>query len=110
MIKILSSQIAGSVDIKSFKATYHAELIFSDSDELFYKTGPASYIYLFRYGVVAFSNPLDSQVISFIGSVSPFCNNFFNYELTEEFIVETDAPENKFGYNKIELMKITPEM
>lgn len=105
MIKILSSQIADSIDIKLLKAAYDQKLVYSNSDELFYEIGINQYIYVFRYGVVAFSNPDETTVSTFTGFAAPCCKNFFDYKLTEEFLVETGAAENKFGYNKIELIK-----
>ena len=105
MIQILSSQIADSIDIKQLKAAYDQKLIHSDSDELFYEIGHDQYIYVFRYGVVAFSNAEEKQISSFTKFAAPYCKNFFDYKLTEEFLVETNASENKFGYNKIELVK-----
>jgi uncharacterized Rmd1/YagE family protein len=105
MLKILSSQIADSIDIKSFKAAYQQNLIHSDSDELFYQVGPFEYIYVFRYGVVAFCNYAEKDVKAFTDFAAPFCKNAFNYQLTEEFLVDTNAQENKFGYNKFELVK-----
>ena len=35
----------------------------------------------------------------------PYLRNILSKELTEELVVEKNAPENKFGYNKIELVK-----
>lgn len=106
MLKIVSSQIADSIDIKALKgAEYNKNLIHSDSDELFYVIGPDQYIYVFRYGVVAFSNLDEKNAKAFLAFAAPYCKNFFNYELTEEFLVETNAAENKFGHNKIDLVK-----
>jgi required for meiotic nuclear division protein 1 len=109
MLKILSAQIADSIDIKSLKAAYTYKLIHSDSDELFYQVGADQYIYVFRYGVVAFSNHEASDIRAFISFVTPYSKNAFDYELTEEFSVETNASENKFGYNKIELIRTSSE-
>ncbi|HEY0030930.1 MAG TPA: RMD1 family protein [Bacteroidia bacterium] len=105
MIKILSSQIADSIDIKMLRAAYKQKLVHSDSDELFYELGTNQFIYIFRYGVVAFSNHDEKSMKEFIHFVAAYCKNFFDYELTEEFSVETNAPENKFGHNTIELAK-----
>jgi uncharacterized Rmd1/YagE family protein len=107
MLKILSCQIADSIDIKLFKAGYHEQLIYSNSDELFYQLGPGQYFYVSRYGVVTFSNYKEDAARSIIDFAAAYSKNFLNYaaDLTEELIVETNATENKFGYNKIELVK-----
>jgi required for meiotic nuclear division protein 1 len=62
MLKILSSQIADSIDIKLFKSACKQPLLHSGSDELFYEIGPDKYVFVFRYGVVAFCNHEEQEV------------------------------------------------
>lgn len=109
MLKIVSSQIADSIDIKALKAAFPETLLHSDSDELFYETGPYQYIYVFRYGVIAFSNYEEHEIKAFIDFASTFCRNRFELQLTDELLVETNATEIKFGHNKIELIKTSVE-
>jgi hypothetical protein len=47
MLKVISIQVADSIDIKSFKAFFTAEIYRSDADELFYRIGPEKYLYVF---------------------------------------------------------------
>jgi uncharacterized Rmd1/YagE family protein len=106
MLKVISSQIADSIDIKSFRAAFEKNLIHSDSDELFYETGPYRYVYVFRYGVVAFCNYDEESMKDFIRTAAPYCKNVFeNHQLTDEFWIETNAAKIRFGHNKIELIK-----
>ncbi|HEX8516533.1 MAG TPA: RMD1 family protein [Bacteroidia bacterium] len=105
MLKIISAQIADSIDIKTFRAANETNLIHSDSDELFYETGPYQYVYVFRYGVVAFCNYDEKAMAGFISTAAPYCKNAFEMQLNDEFFVETNATENKFGHNKIELIR-----
>lgn len=56
MLPVVSYQIADSIDVKSFKTTFSEGIYHSDADELFYKMGPESYVYVFKYGVVCFLN------------------------------------------------------
>ncbi len=104
MYKVLSIQISDNIYIKPFKSVCVFELAFSDADELFYKISPEKYVYVFRYGVVCFLNHNEEEITSFIKQLSPYCKNFFDPTLREEFEVETNTKENKFGYNKIEIM------
>jgi required for meiotic nuclear division protein 1 len=105
MMSIVHSlQIAESIDIKSFRQAYKAEPIYSDSDELFYKADDDQYIYIFRYGIVCFLNYEESKVKAFVKDIVPYCKNTIDYSLTEEFIIETNPTENKFGHNKVEVM------
>jgi len=104
MMTVLSYQIADSIDIKQFKAAFKAELYHSDADELFYQTGNQQYIYIFKYGVVCFLNYDAIRISAFLQLISSFCKNLFAEQLSEEFVIETEASENKIGYNKIEIV------
>src|SRR5688572_20822370 len=110
MFKVLSYQIADSIDIKAVKAAFKSELHYGDSDELFYKTEADQFVYIFKYGVVSFFHFPDIAVSSFFQFISPFCKNPFSENLSEEFQVETNASEIKIGYNKIELIKSDVEV
>jgi required for meiotic nuclear division protein 1 len=103
MLQVLSYQIADSIDIKSVKAFFKSEILHYDADELFYKTESSVYIYVFKYGVVCFLDCDESRIEGFLQLISPFCKNLFEKKLSEEFQIETDSKENKFGYNKIEI-------
>src|SRR5256714_6452337 len=104
MPRVLSYQIADSIDIKLFKAAFKAEIYHSDADELFYKTGSARFIYVFKYGVASFLDYDPIEISAFLQLIAPFCKNLFAEPLSEEFLIETNASENKFGYNKIEIV------
>jgi uncharacterized Rmd1/YagE family protein len=104
MMTVLSYQIADSIDVKQFKSAFKAELYHSDSDELFYKTGNQQFIYIFKYGVVCFLNYDAIRISAFLQLISSFCKNLFAEQLSEEFIIETEAKETKIGYNKIEII------
>ena len=104
MLQVHSYQIADSIDIKSFRAFFKAELSHNDADELFYTTSQDSFIYVFKYGVVCFLNYDETKVGQFLQLITPYCKNLFEEQLSEEFLIETGAKENKFGYNKIEIV------
>jgi len=102
--KVLSYQIADSIDIKGFKAAFKAELHYSDADELFYKTGFNEFIYIFKYGVVCFLNYDSIRITEFLRLITPYCKNSFDQSLTEEFEIHTNAGKNKIGFNSIEIV------
>lgn len=104
MYKVLSYQVADSIDIKSCKINFKAEMVHGDSEELFYRVSDERYIYLFKYGVVSFLNYDPVDISGFLLFISPFCKNQFIEPLSEEFIVETGAKESKVSYNKIEIV------
>jgi uncharacterized Rmd1/YagE family protein len=103
MFQVLSYQIADSIDIKQFKSAFKAELHYGDSDELFYKTEVDQFIYVFKYGVVSFFNYDAIGISGFLQLISGFCKNRFEENLSEEYEIETNARENRIGYNKIEV-------
>jgi uncharacterized Rmd1/YagE family protein len=101
--QVLSYQIADSIDVKTFKNIFKAELCYSDADELFYKIEAEQYIYVFKYGVVCFLNCDPIKISEFLRLVSDYCKNLFKESLTEEYTINTNAPENKIGYNQMEI-------
>jgi uncharacterized Rmd1/YagE family protein len=105
MLPVVSYQIADSIDVRAFRASYKEGIYHYDADELFYKTGESSFVYVFKYGVVCFMNYSEAERDAFLQRISVFCKNVFELKLSEEFEVETNAKENKFGYNKIEIVR-----
>jgi required for meiotic nuclear division protein 1 len=103
MYKVISYQIADSIDIKNLKAAFTGKLLYSDSDELFYVISEDRYVYIFKYGVVSFWNYAVVDSSSFLQFIEPFCKNRFTENLSDEFIVEPGARENKITHNKIEI-------
>ena len=103
MFQVLTYQVADSIDIKQFKSAFKAELYYSDSDELFYKLGDEQFIYVFKYGVVCFFNYDAIKISGFLQLISDFCKNRFEENLSEEYLIETNAKENRIGYNQIEV-------
>lgn len=104
MLNVISYQIADSIDIKSFRPVFKAEILHNDADEVFYKVDQESFLYVFKYGVICFLNCEQARIAEFFRQISPFCKNPFEQKLSEEFQIETNARENKFGYNKIEIV------
>jgi uncharacterized Rmd1/YagE family protein len=109
MNKVISYQVADSIDIKSLKASFKGTIYYSDSAELFYETGTDRYLSVFRYGVISFLNYEAGDISSFLQFISPFSKNFFDDHISDEFFVEAGAGQNKISYNKIEIMKADQE-
>ena len=103
-MKVLSYQITDSIDIKNFKNSFKAPVHFSDSDEIFYMTDQDKFISVFKYGVVSFLNYDEIKISEFIQFITPYCKNFSELKLTEEFEIEMGAKEIRFGFNKIEIV------
>ena len=110
MIRVYSYQVADTIDIKSFKNDFTAQLYYSDADELFYKMDNDQYVYIFKYGVVCFLGFDELKITEFVKFISQYCKNLATNKLWEEFIIETGTEETLIGYNKIEVTEITPEI
>ena len=103
MLSVKAFQIADSLDIRGFKEGFKAEVVYHDSDEIFFKVDGDAYIYVFKYGVVCFLNYPEKLIEVFFKLILPFSRNIFVHRLIEEFSIEPNAKENIFGYNKIEI-------
>ncbi len=110
MFKVFAFQISDSIDIKSFKAAFTAEIYFSDNDELFYEVAPHKFIYVFKYGVVCFLNHSEVEMSGFLQLISPFSRNPLKDRLSDEFEIETDAPKIHLGFNKVSITEHDTEM
>lgn len=102
--QVLSYQIADSIDIKTFKSAFKADLHFGDTDELFYIIEEGRYIYIFKYGVVCFLNYDAIKISEFLSLISSYCKNKFDHSLEEEFKIQTNAAKNKIGFNSIDII------
>lgn len=110
MLKVSSYQISDSIDIKTLKNDFTAQLLYSDADELFYKSEQEQYVYIFKYGVVCFLGYDELKIAEFIKFITQYCKNISETKLWEEFLIETNTEETKIGYNKIEIEKSEPEI
>jgi len=105
MLKIVAIQLADSIDIKQFRTAFPVEVQHADSEELFYSIAPQKLLYVFKYGIVCFLGYNEVEMLAFVQVISPYAKPLFDQRLSEEFDVETGAPENKAGYNKIEITR-----
>ena len=101
--KVISYQIADSIDVKQFSAFFKAEVYYSDPSELFYRMDTDRYVYVFKYGAVCFLNYDPVGISEFLRIIKPYCKNLFERSLTDEFLIETGARELRVGFNKIEV-------
>ena len=101
--KVVSYQVADSIDVKQFSSVFKEEVYFSDPAELFYKIASDQYLYVFKFGAICFLNYDEVRISEFLQLIKPFCKNLFGNILTDEFLIETGAKELRVGFNKIEV-------
>ncbi len=104
-LKVWSFQVADSIDIKLFKTAFTGNIHFADSEELFYHVDTFKYLYVFKYGIICFLGYDETEMSVFFQLITPYCKNYFDQRLSDQFDIETDAPTINYGYNKIEIPK-----
>ena len=108
--KVISFQVADSIDVKQFKNAFAASIHHADTDELFYHLEEHKYLYVFKYGLVCFLGYTETEMKAFLQEIADYCKNFFEQPLSDEFDIETGAPGINYGYNKIEIPQPDIEM
>src|SRR5436305_11885009 len=101
--KVISYQIADSIDIKQFCDAFKGELFYSDPSELLYKIDSDKYVYVFKYGAACFLNFDIVRITEFLQLLKPFCKGVFEDSFTDEFLVVPNAKEVRVGFDKIEI-------
>jgi len=109
-LKIVSFQVADSIDLKQFTTVFKANIHYEDSDELFYHIETYKYLYVFKYGIVSFLGYNETETAHFLQLITPYCKNFIEQRISDEFDIETDVSTINYGYNKIEIPKPGVEM
>jgi required for meiotic nuclear division protein 1 len=110
MLRVISYQIADSIEIKPFKNAFTADIHHADADELFYQIDHLKYLYVFKYGIVCFLGYNETEMTAFIQLITPYCKNIFSQRLSDEFDIEINAAKTKLGFNKVELEGANAEM
>lgn len=101
--KVVSYQIADSIDLTQFIAVFKADLAYNDPAELFYRMDTDQYIYVFKYGAVCFMNYDPVRTSEFLQLIKPYCKNLFEHSLTDEFLIVTGSRELRVGFNQIDV-------
>lgn len=109
MLKVHAYQYSESIDLKSFKSDFTAEIKYSSPDELFYEVGNQQFVYVFKYGVICFLNYDAIKIAEFFKLMMAYTKTQLEEKFSDEFVIETDCKENTVGYNKIEIMNSNSE-
>lgn len=109
-LKIISFQVADAIDVKQFRTAFTASIHYADTDELFYHIEEYKNLYVFKYGVVCFLGYNEIEMTSLLQLIQPFCKNWFEHRLSDEFDIEAGTPGIYFGYNKIGIPRADTEI
>ncbi|UOK42746.1 MULTISPECIES: RMD1 family protein [Flavobacterium] len=95
-IRIEAIQIAESFNIKKFRTEFRTEAFSGSTSEVFYAlTDSNRYLYIFDYGVVVFANYDPIAKSEFLNFVTNYAINPVDLNLSEEYIIKTDATPDK---------------
>ena len=110
MLPVVAYQVANTISIKSSKPQLPWQLLFQDSDELFYLHSKDKYIYLFQYGMVSFFNLSKAEINEALQAIKPFCDTYFADKISEEVNVEIQANTLQVNFESIVLPDFNSEM
>ncbi|MDI3321306.1 RMD1 family protein [Pinibacter soli] len=109
-LKVISFQVAESIDLKQFRTAFTVNVHYADTDELFYHMEAYKYLYVFKYGVVSFLGYNEIDTTSLLKLITSYCKNPIDQRLSDEFEIETNASSIRYGYNKLEIPQPDIEM
>lgn len=110
MYKAIAYQIATHIDLKKSKGILNGSLLFSDSDELFYRIESDKFIYIFQYGMLCCFNMTEAEIESQFQYLKPACRNYIEDKISEKLHVVVMEGELKVGFNEVVLPKLDEVM
>ena len=110
MYNVVAYQVASTINIKESKKQLRWQLLFSDSDELYFKISEYSFVYMFQYGMVSFFNMTEEEINGVLKTVKPFCNDYYTEKLSEEVEVVIKPNILEVQFDNIILPRIDEEM
>ncbi|RED46826.1 putative Rmd1/YagE family protein [Winogradskyella eximia] len=110
MFPVVAYQIANTINIKASKQQLQWQLLFQDSDELFYSSSDNKYIYLFHYGIISFFNMSNVEIDDALALIQPFCDNYLSEKITEELSVVIQPNTLEVNFESTVLPELNSEM
>tara|TARA_R110002049_G_scaffold279949_2_gene459118 strand:- start:15420 stop:16199 length:780 start_codon:yes stop_codon:yes gene_type:complete len=110
MYTVVAYQVANTVNIKSCKQELPWQLLFQDSDELYFKVSETSFVYLFQYGVVSFFNFDKETITDVLQKVNLFSTNYLSEKLFDSIVVNVKPNNLKVEFDNIVLPDLDEEM
>jgi uncharacterized Rmd1/YagE family protein len=110
MFTVVAYQVANTINIKSCKQELPWQLLFQDSDELYYSNSKDKFIYIFYYGMVSFFNMTKAEIETVFEKIKPFCLDYMADKISEDIEVAIARSVLKVKFDSIILPKVNPEM
>jgi len=110
MYKVQSHQLAQQINIRQVRNNFKAELLFGDSDELFYKIADTKFVYIFQFGIVSYFNISEHNSKKFDAEIRPFCKGTISTDLSEDIQVSVVEKKLEVSFNKVTIPEMDEEM
>lgn len=110
MYTVKAYQVANAVNVKQCKARLPWQLMFQDSDELYYQIAEDKFIYVFQYGMVSFFNFSETEIEVALRTLKPYCTTPLTKNISEETKVVVESQRLKVDFNSITLPSLDQEM
>ncbi|MDO1501560.1 RMD1 family protein [Winogradskyella maritima] len=107
---VVAYNVAKSVAVKSCKNNLKFQLLFSDSDELFYQFKAEKYIYVFQYGMLSFFNMTSEEISEVFKLIKPYAVNFETPEVSEDISITFENEKMAVEFDHIVLPSFDAEM
>lgn len=108
--KVEAIRIADSISLNDVRLDFSYQLLFSDSDELYYQIGSNQFVYIFQYGMVSFFNMSDSEINTLKQSIEPFCIEYTTDVISDKIDILIEPSILDVTFDKIILPELNSEM
>lgn len=110
MYNVVAYQVADTINIRQFRELLDWEVLFQDSDELYFKKADDKFLYIFHYGVISFFNMTNNEREEVLLDVVGLCKKDISDKHSEEIQVEVIANTMKVSFEKVILPEMNAEM
>ncbi|WP_245615858.1 RMD1 family protein [Flagellimonas lutaonensis] len=103
MATVIAYLYASGINLRQCRGNVSHELLFSDSDELFYKVGEKKYLFIFQYGMVAFFGHSESEILATFKSLETAAKNRYETPFFDTISMSLNSSDDKVAFNHVSL-------
>lgn len=110
MYTVQSYQIAQQINIKATRRSLDYPVVFSDSDEVFYRISENKFLYIFQFGIVSYFNISEEEIHRFNAQIDAFGKGSVNDSLSEDIKVLIKEKTLKVAFDSVTIPGMNEEM
>ncbi len=110
MYKVQSRQIAQHLNIREIRKNLRYNLLFSDSDELFYRLNDTKFVYIFQFGIVSYFNLSEVTIKDLEQQLRPAGKGVVSDHLIETIDVSVEEKTLAISFSSVTIPEIDEEM